>query len=100
MPKMYISEFDNLANFPRSGLVTPAAQTPAIVQQMVDYSTSSLQSAVFNEKTRFVRVHVDGVAHVIFGDNPTATTNSMRMAADQTEYFGVTPGQRLAVIGV
>jgi hypothetical protein len=32
------------------------------------------------------------------GLNPVATPTSMRMVAGQTEYFVVTPGERLAVI--
>jgi len=45
-----------------------------------------------------VRLHADSVCSVLFGTNPTATTANARMAAGQTEYFGVAPGMKVSVI--
>jgi hypothetical protein len=100
MPRLFISEFSSVAAAPTDGRFMQAALAPAVATQVIDYDASaSLQSAVFDPATRLVRLHVDGAAHIDFGPSPTATTNSMRMAADATEYFGVLPGQRLAVRG-
>jgi hypothetical protein len=61
--------------------------------------TTSTQSAEFDPRTRFIRLHPDADCHVVFGINPTATINHMPMLADSTEYFGVfQPGLKLAVI--
>jgi len=61
--------------------------------------SGSVQSAVFDERTRFVRLHCDADCHVVFGTDPTATTNHMPLLADSTEYFGVViSGLKLAVI--
>lgn len=97
MPKLYIAEYASQAV--DAGLATPPIpQTPALAQQVIDFAGTSLQSAAFNANTRFVRLHTDGVCHVLFGANPTATTSNARMDAGQTEYFGVVPGHRVAVI--
>lgn len=98
MTKIYISEFSRMAL--DAGLATPpAAQMPAQVHQTpITVSGSSQQSAAFAAGTSFVRLHAQVACHVVVGTNPTATTNSMRLAEGQTEYFGVTPGHKLAVI--
>ena len=42
---------------------------------------------------------VKGFKYIIpFGADPTATADSKRMAAGQTEYFTVAPGDKVAVI--
>jgi hypothetical protein len=43
-------------------------------------------------------VHTDSACRVAFGDAPTATTTSMRMAAGQTEFFAVPPGSKIAAV--
>jgi orotate phosphoribosyltransferase len=45
-----------------------------------------------------VRVHTDAICSIAYGANPTATINSFRMNANTTEYFGVNPGDKIAVI--
>ncbi len=47
---------------------------------------------------RRIRLFTDADCYVEKGDNPTADTNSMPMAANQTEYFELLAGQRVAVI--
>ena len=80
------------------GSWVPTGREPATKFQQVVIGGGSLQSAVFGDTTRFVRVHVDAVARIQFGSNPTAAPTTMRMAAGATEFFGVTPGHKLAVI--
>lgn len=93
---VYISEYVRIGLTPRAHLL--AAEEPAIASQTVAIGATSAQSNVFNDATTFVRVHTDAVCSIKFGPNPTATATSMRMAANQTEYFAVTPGDKLAVI--
>lgn len=94
MANLYISEFAVLATA-QSGTAQAAAQ-PAIATQKVDFSGGVASSAEFNSQTRFVRLQTDAICSVRFGG--TATTSYPRMAADQTEYYGVQPGSTLSVI--
>lgn len=98
MAKLFITEFQYLENSNDIGGVPQAARLPGTTQ-VVTYTTSSVQSAVFAATTRFVRVTSDSACCLAYGSNPTATTSGMRLPFDSVEYFGVTPGQRLAVIG-
>lgn len=80
-----------------AGLAGGRGVNPQVVQgeteeQTVTISGSSVQSSVFNSATTIVRVHATAVCHVKIGSNPTAAATGMRMAADQTEYFGVKGG--------
>ena len=45
-----------------------------------------------------IRVHCDAICSISIGNSPVATTTNKRLAANQTEYFGVIPGQQIAVI--
>lgn len=83
-----------------------AAYVPALASSVVTYTTSSVQSNVFNVATVLVRVSCDADAYIVFGTNPTATLTSMRLPSGSVEYFAMTPAQsppytslRLAVIG-
>jgi hypothetical protein len=97
MAKLYITEYDNLARDTRN-FVIPAGQEPALVEQTIDIGESSVASLEFGSATQFVRIHTDAICSIDFGVSPTATTGSKRMAADTTEYFGVLPGYKVAVI--
>ena len=93
MAKLYISEFisgPDKAMPPQEPCVTD--QTPVVI------GAGSLQSAAFNSKTNLVRIHTDAICSIAFGEDPTATADSKRMAAGQTEYFTVGGGQKVAVI--
>lgn len=94
MAKLYVTEFER----PRNQWVNIANQPPIVDQTPVVIGAGSLQSAAFNAKTAMIRVATDSICSIAIGTNPTATTNNMRMAADQVEYFSVQPNQLIAVI--
>lgn len=96
MATLYIAEFESITPTSEGGSAQ-VSRAPPIAEQTVAIGAST-QSAAFNRSTRYVRLHSDGICSVAFGANPTATTANMRLAAGATEYFGVTPGQKLAVI--
>lgn len=98
MATLYITEFQYMENANDIGGVPQIAKLPGVASQTVAISGSSAQSSAFNVLTRFVRVTTDIACHVAVGANPTATTSLMRMGPDSVEYFGVTPGHKLAVI--
>lgn len=97
MAFLYITEYERLAR-DKEGSVVLAGQEPAIAHQKIAIGGSSGQSAAFSALTKFVRVEVDAICHVVFLKDPTATTTHGRWAADQTEVRGVFPGDKLAVI--
>lgn len=96
MPSVRIEEFAD-AHVGPSGAVA-AAQFPVIAFQQVAIGAGSVQSATFNDATRFVRVQAEALAAIDIAANPTATIGKLRMTAGQTEYYGVPPGWKLACI--
>lgn len=94
---VYIQEYARQP-IDRNNRLLRAGEEPAVTSQTVAVTVGSVQSNPFNAATGFIRVHTDVVCSVAFGLNPTATTTSMRLAANTTEFFGVTPGHRIAVI--
>ena len=87
MARLSVREYEHISAVSRG--IVPVGEEPAITQQVITISGSSAQSAAFDVRTRFVRVHTDVACCLAFGTNPTATQGSCEMAANQTEYFGV-----------
>jgi hypothetical protein len=98
MATLSIREYEHLAAL--SGGTLQVGQELANTSQAVAISAGSLQSVAFNIRTRHIRVHTDAQCSIEFGLNPTATITSCVLSAQQTEYFGVRPGDKLAVIVV
>lgn len=94
MATAYITEYQKYSG---SGTMFQAALEPAQKNQTVAITTNT-QSSAFGKNTYLIRVHVDAICSIEVGPNPTATTASKRMAANQTEYFAVLPFQKIAVI--
>lgn len=97
MAKLYITEGIRLKrpSVDTAQIMDLAAATD---QTPVAISGASAQSAAFAATTNFIRVETDAICSIAYGGNPTATVNNFRMAADQVEYFGVNPGDKIAVI--
>lgn len=79
------------------------AQTPAIAYQSAAITASSTTSNPFNTATKVIRVHTDSIVSIDIRTAPVAvvaagTPATMRLAANQTEYFGVNPGDAIAFI--
>lgn len=98
MAKLYITEYNEIGLQLKLAYAIQAALEPALVDQTPVAIGSEAKSAAFGATTTFVRLHADAICSVKFGASPTATTNNRRMAADQTEYFAVVPGQKVSVI--
>lgn len=78
----------------------PSGKTPAIAIQNVSFTGTAGTSSAFNAETRFIRVYSDADCRILIGSDPTATLTDILMAADQAEYFGVTPGHKISAIEV
>ncbi len=88
MAVLDIAEYGALAR-DSQGQVIQSGVEPALADQQLAVGGTSAQSAAFNQHTQFVRLHSDVACRVQFGDNPTASATSKRLAAGATEYFGV-----------
>jgi hypothetical protein len=75
--------------------VVPAALT---VQTPITASGTSQQSAAFNVSTNMIAVQSDEAVHVARAANPTATTSNYKITAGSTQFFTVTPGEKVAII--
>lgn len=110
MASLYISEADEL---PRQNAWPIMALKEPTYDQAVLTIGSETKSAAFKVKgqlttsggdkvewkgTCLIRVHVDAICSIAFGKAPVATTAMKRLAANQTEYFSVSPGDKLSVI--
>ena len=88
------------------GWPIPVGQGPAVATQTNLSDATSDPFAAFNTLTEFIMVKTDGIVSIRFGDaagsTPTAvvkgTNGNLRLAADETIYFGVVPGQIMAII--
>jgi len=97
MTTLYIAEFEAIYVRPASGAM--AGHCPPLAEQTLSNTGGSTASAAFTQQTHLIRVHTDSICSVrIGGTSPVATTVNMRLAAGQTEYFVVVPGDKLAVI--
>lgn len=106
MASLYVTEYQGLGQVDPGGLeglsfqvTAQSAKGPALAEQKITISGVTAQSAAFNRLTRLIRVHTDVVCSVsVGGANPAATVSSARLAANQTEYFSVDAGDKIAVI--
>jgi hypothetical protein len=72
-------------------------QNGPIAEQKIAIGGGSVSSAAFNTNTKLLRLHSDAICSILFGITPVATVASGRMAANQTEYFFVQPGNGMSV---
>lgn len=107
MANVDIREFSNIG-YVGLGLVPVAdARVGAtIIDQSIAIGGSSVASNAFNAKTNLIRVQAEAICAVSVGGTAgflaagavTAVAPNGRMVAGQTEYFVVSPGDKLAVI--
>ena len=96
MARLSIREYSNMMEVPRG--VAPVGQEPAETYQVMTVLGASTQSDAFGANTRLVRLHTEIDCSVSFGPSPVAVAGSCDMVSGQTEYFGVEPGDKVAVI--
>ena len=94
MAKLYVTEYPDLPGAFATYTPQVVRDPPIVDQTPVAIGASALQSAAFNALTRIVRLHADVVCSILIGPaaTTTATANSARMAANQTEYRMVVAG--------
>lgn len=101
MTKLYITEYPSLGAVTINGTgVVQAPLEPEFTTQVVDFTSGVAQSAAFQPNTVLVRLNTDAICSILFGKNPTATTSSQRMSANQTEYKQVGKGLNYKVSAI
>lgn len=100
MATAYIREYADVAV--TFGKYAQCGAEPAIADQTVTTSGTSARSNAFNANTRLIAISTPAAQAVcvLFGDNPTALVTSLRLPANQIVFFGVKPGQKVALIDV
>lgn len=102
MATAYIREYANVS--PAIGAQIP--QEPTLVDQTVTTSGTSAASNAFSENTRMICISTPAAQAVccLFsasrGATPTALTSSLRLPANSIFFFGVNPGDKVALIDV
>jgi hypothetical protein len=83
---------------PFTSIYYQAVPLPPVASQHITVSGTSAQSAAFNKLTYIIRINCDVIVSLVVGTNPTATTNDLRIPANQTEYFVVQPADKIAFV--
>jgi|SRR5215831_18549384 len=99
MATLFITEYQTAAS--DQGRALPLGHGFPVAKQVLGVGGVATQSQPFSKYTHFVRLHADTICSYLVGtaaSPPTATTSDARMAANQTEYFGVDPGMLISVI--
>lgn len=100
MATAYIREYADIAvTFSK---YVQAGAEPGLADQTVTTSATSAQSAAFNANTRVICISTPAAQAVacLFGADPTALVTSLRLPANSMIFFGVKPGQKVALIDV
>ena len=97
-----ITEYDSVTKDSRNDVVL-VGQEPCQTNQQLAIGVTSVASAAFGGRTRLVRLHTDAACRINFvsanpSTDPVAAATTQRLAANSTEYFGVRPGWKVAVI--
>ena len=95
MAELHITEFELIPLAPDGQTLWLGNLSQVVAQQIVTFTTS-VQSVVFNARTSHVRAYVDQKAHLKVGPDPTATDQHTPIAPNSPEYFGVSPGDKIA----
>jgi|SRR6185369_8299318 len=96
---LFVTEYAEAGTLAGSGV--PVGFAPPITNNNISIASGSVASNAFNANTRMIRVHNDATNAAVWikiGAAPTAAvTTDARMVANQTEYFQVNPGHKIAV---
>lgn len=105
MATAYLREYSDVKAI--FGHAVPVPAEPSITTQTpITTSGTTAASSAFNAQTNLVAVSTPAAQAVAIefsqtpGATPTATTSSLRLPANSLFFFGVRPGDKLALIDV
>lgn len=101
MSTLYITEFQYLPQLNSADIIVQAPFAPGTAEQRITLGGSSTSSAAFNANTNFVMLHSDDICSLAWSvdsTTPTAVITAQRMAANETRFYGVRAGGKVAAI--
>lgn len=104
MATAYIREYADIAH--TFSKTVQAGAEPGIADQTISTSGASAASNAFNANTRLIAISTPAAQAVacLFsatpGATPTALVTSLRLPANSLFFFGVKPGDKVALIDV
>ncbi len=104
MATAYIREYADIAH--TFSKTVQAGAEPAITDQTISTSGTTAASNAFNTNTRVIAISTPAAQAVacLFsatpGATPTALVTSLRLPANSMFFFGVKPGDKVALIDV
>jgi hypothetical protein len=97
MAYIYINEYNATGAIGTLPITAPPGR--ALARQQVAISGTSTPSAAFNAFTNMIMVSTDSICSITIGPpTPVAVMTYERMAANETRFYVVVPGDELAVI--
>lgn len=96
-----IVEFGVIQAYPDNSSAQIPLTPPVATYELTPTGSSQMVATAVNVNTQMVRISTDTTCRIAFGIGTAAATanaTSLRISADAVEYFGVNPGQRIAVI--
>jgi len=97
MATLYVTEY-SLSGF---GTMTVVAAPPLgsiTADWSIPIGVGSSQGLTFQDSTQIIQVSTDTACSIAYGTNPVAVTTAHRMAANETRFYIVSAGNKLAVI--
>jgi hypothetical protein len=89
----------NVVELPAPQGAEPIGDLKVFASEDVAVSGSSAQSSAFGAETKMIRLCADVACYIAGGADPTAAAGSTHyLPANSTEYFRVSPGDKVAVI--
>ena len=96
MATLYVTEYAKFG-YDENGGSIPLGREPAVANQTVTFTTSTASNA-FGPATRLVRIIADADCHLLFGEDPTATTDHQFVPAGQEAWRMVRSGHKVAAV--
>lgn len=99
MPSLYIRFYSSVAHGEREAIPVPGELilVGGEPSDKVAIAASSAQSQVVPDNARFAKLSTDTACQWEEGSNPTADGDSNFLAANDSEFVQVTPGNKIAV---
>lgn len=98
MAFIYITEYTDLGGTGGGSQVVAPFAASDLAEQQVPVGVASVQSAPFQNCTRFVMINTDTTCSLAFGTDPVAVPTAHRLAANETRFYAVQGGTMVAVI--
>jgi len=97
MAAIYVTECYQTGVAANQWIMSPAVQSIQ-AEYNVPISSSSTQGPPFQPLTNFIMVNTDSACSLAYGLNPTAVPTKHRVSPNDTRFYIVLPGWKIAVI--